>query len=58
MEQLKCSIEMQRQLNQKRRVLKEEKELCEIEELFEEDLEIYMIGKIENFDDSYDELPF
>jgi len=30
---------MQRQLNQKRRVLKEEKELNEIEELFEEELE-------------------
>ena len=38
-EQLKCSIEMQSQLNQKRRVLKEEKELNEIEELFEEELE-------------------
>ena len=32
---------MQRQLNQKRRVLKEEKELNEIEEFFEEDLEIH-----------------
>jgi len=40
-EHLKFSIEMQRQLNQKRRVLKEEKELSEIEEFFEEDLEIH-----------------
>jgi len=48
-EHLKFSIEMQRQLDQKRRVLKEEKELSEIEEFFEEDLEIHQ--RMDNFND-------